>query len=355
MKTLELPKPAPDFEAYNKKLHAGFQKYPERYENFLKYKNSSKSVKVDYMPIKLDIENVSRCNLKCAMCQINTFKNQKRSNDLEFADFKTILDKQYGVIEIKIQGIGEPFLHKDFIKMIEYASRKYMWVRSTTNATLLHKNDNYKKIIDADICELQISVDGTTKETYEKIRRNGSFEKVVENCKLINDYCNSIGTDKTRMWVLLQQDNFHELKMFSEFAKKLGFKRLTISMDVNGWGNKEWTFRNEQRRVTDKIIQSDINELLIKAKRLSIDLSFWDIATKYSKENPCPWPFERSYISSDRKVVPCCMIGNPEIYNFGELEAFEDIWNSVNYMSFRKSHLTGNVPAICKFCYCNEE
>lgn len=351
MKDIKFPKPSPDLKAYNETIDRGFKMFPRRYQNYLIYKDFARSPKVSHMPIKLDIENVNRCNLKCEMCQVSTFKNQKRSDDLSLGDFKNILDKQYGVFEIKIQGIGEPFLHEDFIKMVEYASSKSIWVRSTTNATLLHKKENYKKIIDANIGELQISVDGVTKETYEKIRKNGSFQKVVENCKLINDYCGSIGTNKTRMWVLLQQDNFHELNTFPEFAKELGFKRLTISMDVNGWGSKEWTYKNEQRRVNDKIIQNNINELLIKATKFSIDLSFWDIATKYSKENPCPWPFERSYISSDKKVVPCCMIGNPEIYNFGELGEFEDIWNSQRYIQFREAHLSGKVPSVCKYCY----
>lgn len=96
----------------------------------------------------------------------------------------------------KIQGIGEPFLHKDFIQMVEYASSRDIWTRSTTNATILHqKNENYKKIIDAGIGELQISVDGTTKESYELIRKGAHFERMIENCKLINSYCSSLGVE----------------------------------------------------------------------------------------------------------------------------------------------------------------
>ena len=48
-------------------------------------------------------------------------------------------------------------------------------MRTTTNASLLHRKDNYHKMIDADVNELQISVDGASKGVYEGIRRGGNF------------------------------------------------------------------------------------------------------------------------------------------------------------------------------------
>jgi pyrroloquinoline quinone biosynthesis protein E len=156
-----------------------------------------------------------------------------------FEDFKKILDEQYGVIELKIQGMGEPFLGKDFIRMVEYTTSKDIWVRTSTNATLLNRDENYKKVIDAGVDELQISIDGTTKHTYENIRINARFETVVENCKLINGYCDSLGIDRTRMWVLLQKENLKELHQFPSFANELGFKRVAIIMDIHGWSREK--------------------------------------------------------------------------------------------------------------------
>lgn len=351
MKTVEFPKPAPDLEAYNKKLQAGFQKYPERHENFLNYKKSLKRPDVDYMPIKLDIENVSRCNLKCDMCQVSSWESLKRGEDMTFEDFKRILDEQFGLIELKIQGMGEPFLGKDFIRMVEYASRKEIWVRTSTNATVLDKKENYKRIIDAGIDEVQISVDGTTKDTYERIRINADFEVMMKNCKRINGHCDSLGIDKTRMWVLLQRDNEKELYRFPAFARELGFKRVAIILDVHGWGNSRLTDKNTRKKV-GYFREDDVEKLLDNARNLGVNVTFWDISDKYSQTNLCPWPFERAYISSDKKVVPCCMIANPDTFHFGILNnTFEDIWNSQRYVQFREAHLSGKVPDVCKYCY----
>ena len=68
---------------------------------------------------------------------------------------------------------------------------------------------------------MQISVDGTTKDSYEAIRKGARFDRMVENCKLINEYCASLGVEKTRMWSLIQRDNIAELKEFPKFAKEL--------------------------------------------------------------------------------------------------------------------------------------
>ncbi len=347
---LSLPKPQPE---YDDVIRRGFERFVKRYENYLKYKQNPRSCNPDYLPIKMDIENVSRCNLSCNMCLVSLTKTQKRADDLSLEDFKSILDEQVGVFEIKIQGIGEPFLHKDFIQMVSYAVEKDIWTRSTTNATLLHIDDNYKKIIDAGIGELQISVDGTRKESYEAIRKGARFEKVADNCKLINEYCTSLGVEKTRMWSLIQKDNIDELRSFPVFAKELGFNRLTLSLDVNGWGDEELTLRNKDKNVASLLDEDIAAEVLEISKDIGIDTTFWDISTKYSKQNLCPWPFERVFVSSDKMAIPCCMIANPDIFSFGEIGSFKDIWDGEKYIEFRQAHLDGNIPPVCKFCYEN--
>ena len=55
----------------------------------------------------------------------------------------------------------------DYFKMIKYAKDKKIWIRTVTNSSLLHLKDNYKKLIDTKIDEVQISFDGATKNVFE--------------------------------------------------------------------------------------------------------------------------------------------------------------------------------------------
>lgn len=347
---LNFPTPSPS-GVYKKVIEAGLKKYPKRAQNYKSYLENSKSAKIFHLPIKIDIEPTSKCNLRCHMCIVSTIGY--KGTNLSFEEYKKIVDEQVGVMELKIQGLGEPFLNKDFSKMVQYASNRLIWTRSTTNATILHESENYKKIIDANIGELQISVDGTKKTTYEKIRINADFDIVKKNCQLINSYQKQKNVQKTRMWTLLQRDNIEDLFDFPYFAKELGFDRATISMDVNGWGDDEWSKINEEKKVN--LTQEDIDNLLDIAKKINLDLTFWDIAAKYNRTNICQWPFSRCMISADSKVVPCCIVSDPKIFNFGDVNNFKNIWFE-GYNSFRENHLSGDiVPDICKSCYVKDE
>lgn len=350
---LSFPIPKPDMARYNAMLQDGFDKYPLRASNFQAYKSSKRVAKIDYMPIKADVENVSRCNLRCGHCLVSSMDGQKRAEDLSLDDFKAFIDEQYGLVEIKMQGVGEPFLQKEFVDMVKYATDKNIWVRTTTNGTLLHKNDNYKRIIDANVGEIQVSFDGATKQTQESIRVGSNFDVVIENCQKLNSYCDEIGTDMTRMWSVLQMQNYHEASELLDIAKTMGFKRLTISMELRDWnGVDSVKVDNNVNRLSNiQTNQEWIEGLLKKAATMDMDLTFWHVSDRFSKENICFWPFERFLLSSDKYVVPCCLIADPSIYNFGKYENFEELWNSQELRDFRSAHISGNIPNICRDCY----
>lgn len=351
----DLPMPRADQALMDSVLAAGFAAFPDRRANYDRFKASGRGIDVDYLPIRMDVENVSRCNFRCTMCQVSDWPKQTRAGDMAFDDFKAFLDSQPGLIEIKLQGMGEPLLAADdYIRMIEYARARHLWVRSTVNGSLLHLKDNYKRIIDADICEVQVSLDGATKEVYEAIRRGAKFEMVTRNCELLNGYAKQAGRMRTRMWVVVQKQNFDQLELLPPLAARLGFERLTLSLDLNDWGQDGWRDRNDP---VDVHRQFDVERGLALAeagRQLGVETTFWFIDEKYEAGNPakiCPWPFERAYVSSDMRVVPCCMVANPEISDFGDARDFTAVWNGETMREFRRAHIEGRVPDICKSCY----
>ena len=329
------------------------QKKRENYDKYLLSKEKKHSL-LNYLPIKLDIENVSRCNFRCQMCQVSTWEKGKRANDMTFESFKDLIDQQYGVVELKIQGMGEPVLGRDtYFKMIRYARERHIWVRTVTNASILHKSENYKKIIDSDVNELQISIDGSTKKVFEKIRNKAVFEKVIENTKLINLYAKEVKKPVTKMWTVVQKDNFHQLSDLVELAAELHFPSLVFSFDVGDWGQDSWSQKNLEFQISHISYEQGM-ALRKKGSKLGVDVYFWYIDSKYDSNNLCPWPFERAYISSDMKIVPCCMIANPEVANLGDAENFTKEWNAEKYKLFRENHILGKTPKICKNCYVNK-
>lgn len=360
---LALPKPVPSagVTAYEQERALALASDPRRCANYEAYirAKANKTAKLDYLPVKLDIENVSRCNFRCTMCQVSDWHKGTRAKDLSLESFKRIIDEQYGLVEIKLQGMGEPLLQRDdFIEMIKYARRLHIWVRTTTNASLLHLRDNYKKLVDADPNEIQISIDGATKETFEGIRRQSNFEQVVENCKTINAYCREKGVRRTKMWVVVQKQNVCEAYLLLDLAHEMGFEDLVYSVDLNFWGQQSWQEANSAVAAEGEMSPELCEDLVERGARLGMRVSFWIIMDKFSTRSPdtlCPWPFERAFVSSDERVVPCCMIANPEVSDLGDARDFTATWHAGAYEDFRQSHLDGRVPDVCKSCYARAE
>lgn len=351
---MQLRVPEADQFSYRMTLYQGFVRFPERLKNYIIAKNEPRFVMRSFLPTIMDIEPNSRCNFRCIMCQVSEWGGGGRAEDMTFEELKEFMEKEPFLTEVKLHGMGDPFINKAYNDMVKYLADQHIWVRTSTNASLLHINENYKKLIDAGIGEVQVSIDGATKEVFEKIRRGSNFERIVENCTLLNKYANSKGRPYTRMWVLVQEHNRHQILEFVDMAQRMGFRRLSYSITLNDWGQESWNIKNKDLQARQGFSEEEEHRLAEMALKTGLDISVWKQADKYSTEKPetlCPWPFTRPYISCDLRVVPCCMIANPQIADLGDAREFADVWNSPAYESFRSSHLEGNIPKYCRNCY----
>ncbi len=358
--SLPTPTPAAGLAAYLAERERALASCPRKRANYQRYLASERrSAEVDYLPIRLDIENVSRCNLRCTMCTVSDWTKGIRAGDMSLAAFERLLEEQYGLVEIKLQGIGEPLLQgEEFLGMIRAARRRHIWVRTTTNATLLHLKDNYARLVDAGTNEIQVSIDGATAATYEGIRRGAKFDRVIDNCRRLNEYCREQGVDLTKMWTVVQTPNVGELEAIVDLAAAAGFKSMVFSLSMSDWGLETWRERNHAGVPEDGVSFERLARLVERGARAGTEVAYWQVAERYSTAEPerlCPWPFERAYIASDMRVVPCCYVGNPDVLQIDEPIAegrsFADIWQGEAFAAFRRRHLEGALPAVCRNCY----
>lgn len=352
---MELPKPQPDQKAYSEMLQRGFKRFPQRAENYRKYQEGKRGVIVAYLPVKMDYEVVSRCNFRCIMCRINDWKGGKRAADMPFEDYRRSLEDLFSLVEIKLQGVGEPLLHPRIFDMIREAAQRDIWTRVNVNGSLLKVRDNYKRLIDADPGEIQVSVDAATKKTFESIRRGAHFEQIVENATLLNEYADARGVLKTRSWTVIQKSNIDELADIVRLGSRMKFKRMTFSIALSFWGLDNWEQTNKEIDVGADTVKERAEALIQLGSRLGVEVTFWDGSSKYAlkgeKKDLCAWIFERAFLSSDMRLVPCCVLADPAIADFGDARDFVKLWNSPGYQSFRALHLEGKIPEFCKQCY----
>ena len=327
-----------------------FTKFFNALKYFLTRKNINLNLK--YLPLTMDIEPTTGCNFRCTMCQVS--EPDFKAFNMDFDIFKKVINQNKQLIKIKLQGMGEPFVHKKFFDMIDYANQHGISVEFVSNGSLLN-DSNIKKIINHDISRISISIDGASKKIFESIRIKSNFENVISNVrnlsKIIKDKKLKVDFDAL---CLVQKKNFHEILEITRLCKDIGFHSLYFQVQLTGWGKEEWEEINKKedvnyetsnvKEVFEKIVQEEstenFNVKVVEENLLSFD-------------KRCSYPFETPYISSTGKVVPCCMIADDKVINFGSIKEnnFKDIWNSKDFQNFRNDIKINNLRDYCKNCY----
>ena len=131
----------------------------------------------------LFVELTYACNLKCVHCY-----NPKNMNSVQIDvdKMKEVIDqaRELGVFKITFSG-GECTLHKDFIKIVEYARSKRMSVEIFTNGQTLYDNPILlDKLIKTYPYRIGLSLYSLDEKTHEKITAvKGSHNKTLSVIK----------------------------------------------------------------------------------------------------------------------------------------------------------------------------
>lgn len=175
--TMETPEREALFEEYRGE---GWKMEYQRYRN--NWSDYPQRQYVSEYPLLVDLELSTLCNLHCPMCYTITeeFKQKVNACLMDFGLFTSIVDEIAGKVPaIRLSLRGEPTIHPKFLECIEYAKRKGIQEVSTlTNGSRLSAGF-FKKMLDAGMDWITISVDGLD-EMYESIRKPLKFSEILE-------------------------------------------------------------------------------------------------------------------------------------------------------------------------------
>ena len=140
------------------------------------------------VPLEASIEVTRRCPLDCQHCYNNlpmgdlAARNQELTKEEYFAILTELADM--GVIWLLFTG-GEIFARKDFLEIYSFANRKGFLITLFTNGILINeKIADYLRQFPP--FEIEITLYGRTRETYEKLTRlPGSYERCMRGIDLL--------------------------------------------------------------------------------------------------------------------------------------------------------------------------
>ncbi len=148
-------------------------------------------IKKGQFPLSGTIELTYNCSLNCIHCYCKNSaipqKYRKTSNqELTTQDWKKILNeiKKEGCLWVTFTG-GDPLIRDDFLELYSFAKEKGFLVTIFTNAQLFSK-EIFDYLIKSPPLSIEVTLNGITKDTYEKISRvGGSFSKAIKNIKFL--------------------------------------------------------------------------------------------------------------------------------------------------------------------------
>ncbi len=302
--------------------------------------------------IRPDVENVylevtSRCNLDCAMCVRQSWRDERGMMSAE--TFQAVLAGLRAFPNLKrvvFGGFGEPLMHPGIVDMVAQVQSLGVGVTMMTNGLRLER-PLAQTLLHAGLDTLVVSLDSNHLQAYHQAGITAGADQVLDNLQGIHELIRKGGWTHPALGLeyVLTRDNLPELYRLPGLAKQVGASFAIVSNLLphtpemaqeiaydrseplqlgGGWGVyragwMRWGTANLPRMKWGAARQCRF----IKDNSLAIG---WDGGV-----SPCLALMHSYtyYIYNRRKEVTRYVLGNVN------QRSLEDIWTSEEYVLFR--------------------
>lgn len=323
------------------------------------------------LPAFLQIEPVGQCNLRCQMCPIQFRRDGPPYGPpafMEWDKFTRLVDELPKLDEMQLQGLGEPMMHPRFFDMVAYAVRKGARVGTNSNLTLLNPL-RAERCITSGLHELNVSLDGATAETYERIRVRAHFDRVLRNLELLIQTKERLGSTMPHLKIVavVMRQNLHELPDLVRLAHRSHVPAVWVQHLCHDFAESTLpeNYRSMRDYVEEQTLQHEqvervehfFHEAQAAAQELNVQLRLPRVrplmhAPGTPGPDRCDWPWRGVYASYQGLAMPCCMVATPDRVNFGSHveHGVDAVWNGDAYQAFRMALASDTPPEVCQSC-----
>lgn len=178
----------------------------------------------------------TKCNCDCFYCYYEKnkkfFQNFKSYNFMKILNYlkKKNLFKEGG--EINIAG-GEPTVLKEIDSIIDFCLKN--GARNITiNSNCIDYKKSIEKALKKDKMLFTVSLDCSSKEMYQKIKRRDSFNKVISNLKKYIKAQGEIKHNVRVKYIILPKvnDSIEEVEKWINLCYELGVKQIILDLET---------------------------------------------------------------------------------------------------------------------------
>lgn len=326
---------------------------------------------IDTLPRSIYIEPTSRCNEFCQQCP-RTLLSREEDRDLSFDDFRRVVD-QFPVLDrVVLHGLGEPLLNKELPRMVRYLKDRGTYVLFNSNGVALTLKKG-QALIDAGLDEYRLSMDGSSREMYARVRGVDAFDKIWRNIKAFVALQREQQASKpaVSLWFTAMRENLPDLPNLIALADESGIREVHLQRLVyfeEGLANSQQSlFR---RASTEELEIVRRGEQMCRERGITFSAAGMvtplESITRDFGQRPwsgCRRPYTLTYITSSGNVLSCCFapFGHRSAREYREervlgnvfQQPIEEIWQGERYEAFRRAFESDHPARHCSQCGLN--
>ena len=323
------------------------------------------------VPVRLQIETTDLCNLHCIHCKREKLDDMDTLTMPPDTFSRIVADVE--PFYVNMAGFGEPLIDRSIFAKLALLHQRGVRTAFPTNGTYIRRNKLQELAAELpDI--LQLSLDGATKQSFEAIRKQGDFEKIVDNYRAI---CALRAEGRTRPHTVirilcaLQRGNLHDYRaMYRLIGTMRGLDSFGLVPVSHGGPHalqapskdEVLALHAELGAAIMEATSDDEKNFYRKWREVSAE---WLESTSLnrscpgSNQTPCIVPWFSTYIDAKGRVYPCChLTGTSHV--MGTLNkdggGFAEIWTGARYSAFRSDLMSArqNLEG-CRTCPRNDK
>ena len=293
-------------------------------------------------PYRMDLALTYRCNNDCAHCY-----NARERNfpELTTQQWFKIIDQlwELGVPHIVFTG-GEATLRNDLPELIHHAESNGQITGLNTNARRLMDMDYVKKLVNAGLDHVQITVESSVPEIHdEMMRAKGAFRQTIAGLNNVLASELYVMTNTTML-----RTNVHTIPATLDFLSDLGVPNIGLNALI---------YSGHGLTVGTGLLESELQPILNIATQKTAEHGqklIWYTPTQYCQFDPtahnlgvkgCTAALYSMCIESNGNVLPCQSYYHP----LGNMltDSWDSIWNHKLSTQLRERQ---NLPFKCETC-----
>jgi mycofactocin biosynthetic radical S-adenosylmethionine protein MftC len=279
-------------------------------------------------PVNLTWEVTLACNLRCAHCLSSS--GEPACDEMTTAEALDLVDQLQiaGVFQVNFGG-GEPFIRPDFEQILAACHERGIMTCISTNGTLLDEA-RVARLASNRLVAIQVSMDGSNRETCDAIRGEGTFETALKALKLL-----AATSIPTSINTVLTGQNASQIPALHALAHELGVSLRVSRFRPSGRGADNW----ESLRPTPTQLIA-FSDWLSASGDVRTGDSFFSLTTQERQGlglNLCGAAKLTCCVGPTGNMYPCAFL-QTERFKAGSLRdnTFQEIWDdSEIYESFR--------------------